>query len=105
MIITSFFPGRIRLRAPIFKDEELFLQAKNIVSRFLQEADVQIENNFFTGSILIQYNAKKLSDEKMKKILSLKETGKKLNKIAEHYTPNDKETVKKMLSEIDSTLI
>lgn len=35
-MITSFFPGRVRLRAPIFKEEDLVAQAqKNKLSQMI----------------------------------------------------------------------
>ena len=32
-MITSFFPGRVRLRAPIFKEEDLVAQARDILQK------------------------------------------------------------------------
>ena len=62
-MITSFFPGRIRLRAPVFKESDLVEKAKSILQK--SEAVKKIENNLLTGSVLIEYSPSKVPLEKL----------------------------------------
>ena len=47
-MITSFFPGRIRLRAPVFKDKILVEKAIQILKKF--PALKNLEHNPLTGN-------------------------------------------------------
>lgn len=80
MLVTSFFPGRIRLRAAIFKNEELCEKARKILSK--SDAVKKIEHNPLTGSILLEYDIKKVP---MEKLLPMQDFFMKLGKEAEHY--------------------
>jgi len=62
-MITSFFPGRVRLRAPIFKEEDLVSQARSILEK--SAAVKKIEHNPVTGSVLIEYEPSKVPLEKL----------------------------------------
>ena len=62
-MITSFFPGRVRLRAPIFKETDLVEKARAILSK--SDAVKNIETNPVTGSVLIEYNPAKVPMEKL----------------------------------------
>ncbi len=62
-MITSFFPGRVRLRAPIFKESDLVEKARAILSK--SEAVKKIETNPVTGSVLIEYSPAKVPMEKL----------------------------------------
>lgn len=62
-MITSFFPGRVRLRAPIFKETDLVEKARSILSK--SDAVKNIEHNPVTGSVLIEYNPAKVPMEKL----------------------------------------
>ena len=62
-MITSFFPGRVRLRAPIFKEEDLVAQARDILQK--SAAVKKIEHNPVTGSVLIEYEPSKVPMEKL----------------------------------------
>ena len=62
-MITSFFPGRVRLRAAIFKERDLVEKARSILSK--SEAIKNIETNPVTGSVLIEYYPSKVPMEKL----------------------------------------
>ena len=62
-MITSFFPGRIRLRAPVFKDLNLVAKARSILAK--SDAIKKIEHNPVTGSVLIEYYPSKVPMEKL----------------------------------------
>jgi len=62
-MITSFFPGRIRLRAAIFKESDLVEKARAILSK--SDAVKNIETNPVTGSVLIEYYPSKVPMEKL----------------------------------------
>ncbi|MBQ4377782.1 MAG: hypothetical protein II821_01090 [Treponema sp.] len=62
-MITSFFPGRVRLRAPIFKEMDLVEKARSILSK--SDAVKNIETNPVTGSVLIEYFPSKVPMEKL----------------------------------------
>ncbi len=98
-MITSFFPGRIRLRAPVFKDACLVEKAVSILKKF--PALIEIENNIITGSVLIYYNPEKVPQEKL---LSLKDFFIDLSKTAENFDGSDRTQLLKMLDEADAKL-
>ena len=64
-MITSFFPGRIRLRAPVFKDEVLVAKAEAVLKSVpqLKAALKNIQSNLVTGSVLIEYDSQKFLPE------------------------------------------
>ena len=64
-MITSFFPGRIRLRAPVFKDEVLVAKAEAVLksSPQLKATLKNVQSNLVTGSVLIEYDSQKVSAE------------------------------------------
>ncbi|MGN0731163.1 MAG: HMA2 domain-containing protein [Treponema sp.] len=99
MIVTSFFPGRIRLRAAVFKNVHLYEKALAIIKKIDDEGAVtSVTHNPVTGSVLIEYDPEKLSVER----LSLfKEFALKLNYEAEHYSPERQGAVESLLDEIE----
>ena len=62
-MITSFFPGRVRLRAEIFKEADLVAKARSILEK--SDAVKKIEHNPVTGSVLIEYSVSKVPMEKL----------------------------------------
>lgn len=97
MIVTSFFPGRIRLRAPVFRDTEIFERAKSIIQSST-DAVKTIERNPVNGSVLITYSPEKIPVEKL---AGLKTFFERLQHKAEHYTPEDKGPLMEMLNEFE----
>ena len=66
---VNYFPGRIRLRDKIFRDQEIreaFLKAAAIV-----DADQKISFAEKTASLLIEYDADKVDEEKFKRLAPL----------------------------------
>lgn len=95
-MITSFFPGRVRLRAPIFKEADLVEKARSILQK--SSAIKNIENNFLTGSVLIEYYPEKVP---MKKLLSMQEFFTNLAKEAQHFDGSNRQKILSMLDELE----
>ena len=72
-MISSYFPGRIRLRSGAFKDEALLLKAQELLRSIpaLAAALKSIQTNLATGSVLIEYDPEKFSLEQGQKAQSL----------------------------------
>ena len=97
-MITSFFPGRVRLRAPIFKENDLVEKARAILSK--SDAVKNIETNPVTGSVLIEYNPAKVP---MEKLLPMQDFFAKLAKEAQHFDgkAESREKISEMLSALE----
>ncbi len=65
--VASFVEGRVRLRHPIFKDEQVFAQ----VQEFLQTLSgvESLKHNARTGSILLEYDEEVLDQETLLNLL------------------------------------
>ncbi len=95
-IVTSFVPGRIRLRSKIFCDTEIV----SAVSSILESTGIalSIETNCKTGSFLVHYKAESLPAEDVLKrrlkafALSLPDFEKLRSKIA-FYRPEYRESI------------
>ncbi|MCR5047070.1 MAG: hypothetical protein K6A42_10875 [Treponema sp.] len=66
---VNYFPGRIRLRDKIFRDQEIRAAFMEIVDVF--DADQKISFNEKTASLLLEYDAKKIDEEKFKSLSPL----------------------------------
>ena len=99
MMVTSFFPGRIRLRAPVFKESDLVEKAVGILRKF--PALKNIENNLLTGSVLIEYEADKVP---MDKLLSLRDFFMELAKEAERFDGTNRGKIIEMLDKLNKLL-
>ena len=97
-MITSFFPGRIRLRAPVFKQVDLAEKARKILLKF--EAVKNIEHNPVTGSVLIEYDPDKVP---MEKLLPMQDFFTQLANEAQNFdgTETSKAKISKMLDDFD----
>ena len=95
-MITSFFPGRVRLRAPIFKEADLVEKARSILQK--SDAIKSIENNFLTGSVLIEYYPEKVP---MKKLLPMQEFFTNLALEAQHFDGSNRQKILSMLEELE----
>lgn len=95
-MITSFFPGRVRLRAPIFKEADLVEKARLILGK--SDAVKKIENNFLTGSVLIEYYPEKVP---MKKLLPMQEFFTNLAKEAQRFDGSNRQKILSMLDELE----
>lgn len=75
-VVSSFFEGRVRLRAEIFKDENAIKEISSILDDVKGVTSYQFKSN--TGSLLIEYDTIKLPFIKIKKALPLLEAIKKM---------------------------
>ncbi len=99
MMVTSFFPGRVRLRAPVFKEEDLVEKAVGILKKF--PALKNIENNLLTGSVLIEYQADKVP---MEKLLPLRDFFMDLAKEAEGFDGTNRGKIFEMLEKLNKLI-
>ena len=98
-MITGFFPGRIRLRAPVFKDTAITERALSILQAPALSSIVKaIDHNPVTGSVLITYNPTKVP---MAKLTPLLPFFIKLGKEAETYSEKNKADILAMLDELE----
>ena len=98
-MITGFFPGRIRLRAPVFKDTAITDRALSILKApALSSIIKEIEHNPVTGSVLIKYHPTKVPIAKLTPLLPF---FKKLGKEAEAYSEKNKTVILAMLDELE----
>ena len=97
-MITSFFPGRVRLRAPIFKESDLVEKARSILSK--SDAVKNIQTNPVTGSVLIEYNPAKVP---MEKLLPMQDFFTRLAHQAQHFdgSPESRQKISEMLSSLE----
>lgn len=96
-MITSFFPGRIRLRAPVFKDKILVEKAIQILKKF--PALKNLEHNPLTGSVLIEYSPAQVP---MEKLLSMQDFFLRLSKEAQHFDGKNRDKILAMLEELEN---
>lgn len=75
-MITSFFPGRIRLREEVFKDPIIVEEAIKILKS--SDAIKSVENNYRTGSVLLEYEPSKVPMDKLKPLIPFFEELRKL---------------------------
>ena len=95
-MITSFFPGRVRLRAEVFKEEDLVEKAKSILQK--SDAIKTIECNLQTGSVLIEYYVNKVP---MEKLTSMQDFFMQLANEAQHFNGKNKQKIISMLDEFE----
>ena len=95
-MITSFFPGRGRLRAPVFKDQELVDKAESILRK--SDAVKHIEHNPLTGSVLIEYTPSKVP---MEKLFSMQDFFTRLASEAEGFDGSNRGKILSMLEELE----
>ena len=100
-IVTSFIPGRIRLRSRIFRDDD-------IASAFtsLLDAVTGIERNANTGSFLVSYRAECIpSAENLIRFASayMPQLARLKFRIL-YYTPQDKDAILSAISQASAEL-
>ena len=97
-MITSFFPGRVRLRAPIFKEADLVAKARSILEK--SDAVKKIEHNPVTGSVLIEYNVSKVP---MAKLLPMQDFFARLANEAQKFdgTESSRQKISGMLDKLE----
>ncbi len=92
MVISSFFPGRIRIRDKVFRDSEISQSLRAAIE--WHDAIKKIEHNLTTGSVLIEYAPEKLPVSALSalsgELLSLK-------KLCDRYNLREDETLRSQI--------
>ncbi len=95
-VITSFFPGHIRLRCPILKDKDITDAVISAVKELGVNAD--FTHNPKTGSLLVEYDPKEITIERVSVLKPMLSGVMKLKPKVLLYCPKDKPF---LLSEIE----
>ena len=95
-MITSFFPGRVRLRAPVFKEADLVEKAQAILKK--SDAIKRVEHNPVTGSVLIEYEPSKVP---MEKLAAMQEFFMRLANEARRFDGTNRPQILSMLNELE----
>ena len=95
-IVTSFFPGHIRLRCPILKDDDITEAVMNAVKEL--GFNGTFTHNSKTGSLLGEYDTKEITIERVEVLRPRLSGVMKLKPKVFAYCPKDKDF---LLSEID----
>lgn len=98
-MITSFFPGRIRLRAAVFKDDDLCAKAMEILR--MSDAVKSVERNAVTGSVLLRYDPGKVPLEKLAEMQGFLA---RLASEAERFGDGNRQEIGRMLDELAETV-
>lgn len=99
MTISSFFPGRIRLRDKVLKDAEISEALRASVEWHCSVTN--IEHNLQTGSVLIEYTPEKLP---MKQLTALTSELLSLKKLCDRYNGKDKTPILEKIAELKAKL-
>lgn len=99
MYISSFFPGRIRLRDGVLKDEEISTALRNAIE--WHEAVKNIDHNLQTGSVLICYEPAKLP---MQKLTALTNELLQLKALCDRYNGKDKSAILGKIADLKGKL-
>lgn len=89
MIISSFFEGRIRLKAHLFKNKKICDEISIILFSINGVENITINN--ITGSILVEYNPVKIP------LLKIKKATPYLEQIKEIYDEYEDEAIDDIL--------
>lgn len=92
MVVSSFFPGRIRLRSSLLQDTDICAALKTALEQ--QPAVRKVEYSTHTGSILIEYESDKLP---LKKLNKLKAELDELKLLCDTYSEKKKPVVLKKI--------
>ena len=101
-IVTSFIPGRIRLRSRIFRDDDIasaftsLLDATGIVTG--------IERNANTGSFLVSYRAECIPSALIRFASAYMPQLARLKFRILYYTPQDKDAILSAISQASAAL-
>ena len=91
----NYFPGRLRFRDPILRDEEIRAAALDVVKLICPDAEITWKES--TASILVLYPADKVNPEKLKPLVPLLL---KIEPKIRFYTPKKKDVVLAGIEEI-----
>lgn len=95
-IVRSFFPGHVRLRCSILKDADIANKAMSAMKELGFEGSFTYNSQ--TGSILIEYDPKVMTVDKIMPLKSMLKDVMKLREKVLIYSPKNKPF---LLSEID----
>lgn len=101
-MVTSFFPGRIRLRDPIFKDAVITARALSILKKPVLSALLKgVEHNPSIGSVLITYHPLKVPTARLESLVPLV---KKLEREVRVYSEKNKSIILSILDELEAAI-
>ena len=96
-LVSSSFPGRVRLRSSILKDKDI---ADKLIAAV---KELGFDGNFsysaLTGSILVEYDPSLINESVINKLKPLEKSVRELRPTILFYTNKDKDY---LLSQIDS---
>lgn len=99
MMVTSFFPGRIRLREAVFKDHAIVEECIKILKS--SDAITNVQNNYLTGSVLLEYEPDKIPMEKLKPLVPF---FKDLEKLSRNYNGQNRDQILNKLQEFKTII-
>ena len=99
MTISSFFPGRIRLRDKVLKDDAISSALRAAIE--WHESVTNIEHNLQTGSVLIEYTPEKLP---MAQLTALTSELLSLKKLCDRYNGRDQSAILAKIAELKQKL-
>ncbi|QTQ12171.1 hypothetical protein HRI96_08165 [Treponema parvum] len=91
----NYFPGRIRLRDRILRDDDIRQAAVDVAAKLGKILSVSYNER--TGSVLLEYDAESVD---MEKISSLVPLAAKLNAKASFYTESKKDEIIALIEKI-----
>ncbi len=95
-IVSSYFPGRVRLRSPFLRDSDLRCAVIDAIEELGFSGTYKVNED--TGSVLVQYDPDQLTGNIIEALRPMVNEMAKLRMKVEYYTPKDKAF---LLSEIE----
>ena len=99
MNVSSFFPGRIRIRDQVLRDSEISAALRSAIE--WHESVKNIDHNLQTGSVLIEYNVAKLP---MSKLTALQNELLALKTLCDRYDGKNKAGILNKIAELKEKL-
>ncbi len=96
----NYFPGRLRFRDPVLRDEDIRNAALDVVRQICPQAEISYKES--TASILAVYPAESVNVEELKKLLPyLLKIGPKIR----FYTPKKKGEILAGIEEVKKAVL
>ncbi len=99
MIVSSFFEGRVRLKANLFRNDEISQALKEVL--LATKAVTNVTVNETTGSMLIEYNHLKIPYTKLKKVMPYFE---QIKEMYDTYGDESIDEIIRIIKELDVLL-
>lgn len=99
MMVTSFFPGRIRLREAVFKDAVIVEECIKILKT--SDAVKNITNNCNTGSVLLEYDPEKVPMDKIEPLVPFLT---EIENLVRNYSVKKRDIVMEKLRELENII-